>query len=453
MINIKILYDLLFIFFTIELISCEKKNINIQNFMNFTDNYTSNTDYIENGMSNFNDNCSTRNISYYNTPENIYFSNIKNIIYNNENYTFHNYPRKNKNGNWPTFTKYNNITKCFDPWPNEKNKDSFSSVINFEFDQENNIYILDEGNSVCPNITITKFNISGFYLGQYKIDDNNSNKNLSDFVIDTINNYIYITYSTDNKYGIYVKDMNNTDNAKKVIIDYDELKIDDNYIISKIINEYFENVAKRVINIALSCDSKVLFLSPLSSRKIFSISTETIRTMNNNETITKDQVNEAFKNDFSSSIVAGNLGNLYFTGLENKNFYRAGQFDNKLTEFDYKGLNQGNNSLLTEEGFLPLKLSINNGSLYIYYKDLLNVIKSNKLTTKIYNATIDKENSYVYKCAGLNYKWNIISYTIWGVFAFILCFIVIFVLIENRQDKDYDYKKNNEEQQILKKKS
>ena len=205
----------------------------------------------------------------------------------------------------------------------------------------------------------------------------------------------------------------NEEFAKTVSIDYNKLKYDDKFIISNVINEYFENVAKRVINMALSCDSKVLFLSPLSSQKIFSVLTETIISNKTTE-IKNEQVNEAFKNDFSSSIIAGNLGNLFFTGLENKNLFRAGQFDNKLTEFDYKGFNQGNDLNLTQ-GLLPLKLSINNGSLYIYYKDLLNVTGNIEftITTEVYNATIDKENSYVYKCAGLNYKWTIISYIIW----------------------------------------
>ena len=460
MINIKIFYNLLFIFFVIELISCDKNYIIVYPENSFTDKYTNSCQKNEELI---NDTFTIKEMFYNNTPENIYFSNIKYL--DNDN-IFQNYPKKNINNEDPTFIKYNS-SGCYS-WPINitqkcskfSNYSYFTSITSFEFDKDGNIYILDEGNSECP-IKVQKIDKEGKILNTYIIDNNTKDIILSDFVIDTKNNYIYITYSIstngndkiNDEYGIYVKNMGDTNSAtKKVSINYDKLKFDDNYNISNIINTYFENVAKRVINMALSCDSKVLFLSPLSSQKIFSVLTETIISNETTE-IKKEQVNEAFKNDFSSSMIAGNLGNLYFTGLEKKTLYRAGQFDNKLTEFDYKGLNQGNGSDLVQ-GFLPLKLSINNGFLYLNYKNLSSVTENKNfyIRTIIYNATIDKEKSYVYKCAGLNYKWNIITLIIWGIFAFILFFIAIFVFIENRQDKDYDYKKNNEEQ-ILKKKS
>ena len=73
-------------------------------------------------------------------------------------------------------------------------------------DEENNIYLLDEGNDNCP-IRIFKFNAAGQFINKYKIYNrsNNNNINLTNFVIDKINNYYYIPFtdiSDDKKYKV-----------------------------------------------------------------------------------------------------------------------------------------------------------------------------------------------------------------------------------------------------------
>jgi hypothetical protein len=150
-------------------------------------------------------------------------------------------------------------------------------------------------------------------------------------------------------------------------------------------------------------------------------------------------VNEAYKNDATSSLVSSNLGNLYLTGIEENNtIYVAGQIDNDLTIFNYKGIEKikGNGMHFQTD------LSISNGTLYIICKDIIHNDDNFTVFTNVYLTNIDKEKSYVYKCAGLSFKWDFKSYIIWGIFLFIVCFVLVFVFIENKEDKDIN-KKNN----------
>ena len=443
--KLRILYYLLFIFLIFELIYCDNEELNLDFFKKFTEIYKKSINEDKESNTKNNDSC-IGEISYLNnTYEDIYLGNIKILEIKNEKYIFRNFPRKNTKIS-ATFTLYNENKTCFESWPKKENNentfysDEFISVVDFEFDNEDNIYILDEGNK---SIIIYKYNVTGSQLNKIIIDHqfNISNLVLSDFVIDQINNYFYIAYSYDNvnnasKYGIIKNNMKNDSNIIKIVLNFEMKKYDEEYKLkNKFINNYFNNDIKKYINIALSCDGQVLFLSLLSSKKIFSIPTEYIITQDKE----KFTINEAYKNDLSFSIKSGNLGNLYLAGIEKHKIYIAGQIDNDLSIFDYRGLN----SINTYDNCSYSKISINNGVLYFICKTLMNDNNENiTLVTIITNRSIEKEKSYVYKCAGLNYKWDLKSYIIWGLFSLILCFVLVFVFIENKQDKDIN-KKNN----------
>ena len=367
---------------------------------------------------------------------------LENIIYLNEKEIFCNFPR-GINESYPTFVKFENDT--YKPWPNEGyNNKTFISIISFDFDNEDNIYILDEGNN-NNSIILYKFNNKGEKLKQYKILVNKSTTlNIIDFVIDKINKYIYIsyynqTYNEKDEYeiGFLVKKLNNDDyKTKKVVLKDQKLKYDDKYDLeSNLIKNHFPDVTKKYISMSLSCDGKVLFFSPLSSRMIFSVLTETIR---NNDNISLKNVNEAYKNDASHTMIYGNLGNLYFNGIENNVTYIAGQIDNDLTIFDYKGIDTREND---KKMTFVTKMNIRDGFLYIICKDIEEDEEIYTVKTKIFRTEIDKEKSYVYKCAGLSHKWEWNSYVIWILFFLIVIFVLVFVFIENKEDKDINKNK------------
>ena len=350
---------------------------------------------------------------------------------------FSNYPRKSSSTK-STFGKFEN--EKFTPWPNDEynsndgNCSKFISIVNFEFDEDNNIYLLDEGSSNCP-IKLYKFNSEGIVLENYTIYNRASNidtLNVSNFVIDTTNDYIYIAYSNLTKQqenaGIFIlklKDQNTT--AKALTLNGQNFLIDENYI-SPITNNI------KFVNIALSCDGKYIIFCPLSSKMFYSIPTKKIRE-ESVKSISFNDVNAAYKNDLSSSLISGNLGNLYLTGLEKNAIYIAEQIDYELSFFDFKILEKIENKYEPTEK--PNKIFIDDGDLYIVYKNTSKKVNN----TRIYKTFIDNENSYINKCDGLKYNLKLSSEFIWIFILLIIIYILFIIYIENKQDRDINKKK------------
>ena len=401
----------------------------------------------------------TYNIKTVQKPEKLYYGKIKML----KNRTMlKNRPKWESKDNNPTFFIINGDES--NPWPakyfinNTKNKkinidscEVLFSVIDFEIDSKENIYILDEGNNSCPISLYIFDSKTGSRIGKYKIFEKaNNEKNVTNFVLDTINNLIYIAYNVfkkeTNEYeiGILVKDLTDENNfeIKEVKIDK-ELKRDERYNLSSdFLNQNFENITHKILNLALSCDSEVLFFCPLSTRKIYSVLTKDLLSSDIGE-IKPSIINEAYKDDASSALISSNLGNLYLTGIEKKSIYIAGQIDNDLSIFNYKGIDKRNKIKDNKELYFPTDLAISDGNLNIISKHFIKEGEDKIiLTTTIFETPIDKEKSYVYKCGGLSYKWDFKSYIIWGIFLLILCFILVFVFVENKEDKDIN-KKNN----------
>ena len=172
-----------------------------------------------------------------------------------------------------------------------------------------------------------------------------------------------------------------------------------------------------------------LFFSPLASRMIYSIKTESI--IRKSENI---YINEAYKNESTSAMVVSSLGNLYFAGIENKKIYMQGQVYNDLSIFNFKGfVTRENNSMNW-----VTSLSIDEGSLYINsVKEVKEVKEDNiNVTLEIYRTEINNEKSYVYKCSGLGFKWTPNAYVIWSLFFIFVLAICTFVYYENKQDEE-----------------
>ena len=140
------------------------------------------------------------------------------------------------------------------------------------------------------------------------------------------------------------------------------------------------------------------------------------------------------------------MGNLYFIGLEKNLVYISDLVDDKLYGFNYKGLrNISFNKSFIKEKFLPIKITINNGYLYVLsngYSTNENKILQFKNNYTIYYALINKDKPYIFSCAGLKYQWQPQSYIIWGIFLIIVIFVLVFVVIGNKQDKDINIKNN-----------
>ena len=365
---------------------------------------------------------------------------LENIKFLNDKEIFANFPIGNKNVS-STFTKYNFESQQFEPWPNNTNFTGFNSVISFEFGQKNSIYILDNKEK---NISLYKFDLQGNLLQNYIL--NYSNLTLIDFLLDENNLYSYISYykESNNETGFLILDLEKVE-YHKVILKDNELKFDETYIL---LNRFYknikeiDNIKKCLISMTLTCDGEVLIFSPLSSRKIFSVLTKKLQNTETNS-ITKDDISEAYKNDATSAMILSDLGNLYLTGIENDITYIAGQIDYDLSIFNYKGIEAitMENDIQDRNKPIPVKISIGNENLYVIYKSI-NGTKKDTYTIKnyIFKSKLGKEKSYVNKCVGITYKWSLISIVFWGIFIIIVIFVLIFVLVGNEQDKDINKK-------------
>lgn len=436
--NISKIFSYILIIFLNFKYNCSDDNPTIQFYFDFNITYEINS---------YNSNNSNNSYIY---PDNLLFGNIKFLDDNN---IFYNIPRNNNNSinNSATFVKLNRTSGEYECWPNETyNKlsnmescDGFVSIIAFEFDNNNNIYLLDEGNDICP-IILYKFNSERERLENYTIFENKTERlNIIDFVLDKVNNYIYISFynNTDNidseyEEGFIIKKLDkDTKEANIVFLEDEKLKFDKEYKFSNnFTDNNFQDINKKLISTTLSCDGDVLFFAPISSRMIYSIKTKKLRKLKNN-VIKIDDVNESYKNDASSAMVSSNLGNLYLNGLEKGVIYIAGQIDKDLTIFDYKGVDKREKNDEREMDW-PSKMSIYDGNLYIICK---NIVKNNGdtfyLITQVFKLSIYKEKSYVYKCAGIGQKWDWETYSVWILFVAIVIFVLVFVFIGNKEDK------------------
>ena len=152
------------------------------------------------------------------------------------------------------------------------------------------------------------------------------------------------------------------------------------------------------------------------------------------------QINEAYKNDASSSLITSNMGNLYFAGFEQNVIYIIAQIDNDLSEFDYRSFGKIE---IDEDISYISKISLANGVLYLTAKTFLSDgnFKSELIKIEIEEGN-SYEKSYMNRCSGLIYKYDWKSYSVWIIFCLIVIFIVVFVLVENKQDFDNNKKEN-----------
>ena len=360
---------------------------------------------------------------------------------------FYNFPRIKNNAeqydNKSTFLSLEGDN--YKAWPNEEmnkkeestNCSRFISIIDFDFDYEGSIYLLDEGEPDTCSTKIYKYNIKEKkQLQSIKVllIEQPNILVLNGFVIDTINNYTYIAYyiknESSNNVGIIAKSLENENSEyyKRELKDT-KYKIDKKYNFSQNVSV---NIEAMKINIALSCDGEYLFFSPLASRMIYSIKTESFITKSENI-----YINEAYKNESTSALVVSSLGNLYFAGIENKKIYIQYQVYNDLSIFNFKGFVSRENDSMN----WVTSLSIDDGFLYINSVKEVKEIKIDNnsninVTLEIYSAKFDNEKSYVYKCSGLGFKWTLNAIFIWIIFLIVVCIICTFVYYGNKQDEE-----------------
>lgn len=367
-----------------------------------------------------------------------------------------------------TIAKYNKEQKYFEPWPsleiNQRHEKSdpsgINSVLGFEIDDEDNIYILDQGkvnNSVAleGSIKLLKYSLNdSSFLKEYKFNSEIADLKssfLNDVVIDKNKNLAYISDSgisidgniTHYKPGIIVLNLN-TSISHRILTSHFSVFPDESFwlhIDNKPVNEE-KQMLTGADGIALSCDGEALFYCPLTGRMIYSILTSDIENFINEG---KDiNVYHAFKKEASDGLLASSKGNLYMTGIETGSIYISYEVEQDLLRFDYKDFDGyiGNVSSMW-----PDTLAMYDGYLYFVTNQLNNFPhnidyinpKNGKYNFAIMRFSVGNDDSYIKGCSGFGGNWGVGSIIIWICFAVIILIVLSFVLMgSNNQEEVID---------------
>ena len=369
-----------------------------------------------------------------------------------------------------TFAKYNNITNNFEPWPsieiNQRYKtfdsSGLNSVLGFEIDNEDNLYILDQGKiknntALEGSIKLLKFSKEGQLLKEYifnsKIADPD-NSFLNDIVIDQDKKIAYISDSgiardgdiSHYMPGIIVLDLENITNIHRILSKHSSVKPDESFWLH-IDNKPVKNKDPMLTGadgIALSCNGDTLFFCPLTGRMIYSILTKDIEKAIKSGDTENIKVYEGFKKEASDGLLASSKGNLYMTGIETGSIYISKEIEQDLLRFDYKDFDlfEGNISTMW-----PDTLAIYKEYLYFVSNQLNNFPDNidyiNPLNGKynfaILRFKVGNDESYIKGCSGFGQDWGVGSIIIWICFAVIILIVLSFVLMgSNNQEEVID---------------
>eukprot|EP01080_Neovahlkampfia_damariscottae_P003781 gene3781-6942_t len=307
-----------------------------------------------------------------------------------------------------TLMKLNTKSNLFEPFPSwEINKKLLKSVLGFEIDSKNRIWILDMAlseNNIEKNgmkliiWDLNKNELIKIYTFKEGIEVYRDNSFLNDIVVDDKNDIAYISDS-----GMPVGEGNS--NFKSALLTY-EMKTNrvnryfeshksmlpdpDVWIISSSKKCFIDEPMKTGVDgIALSCDKKTLYWTPLTSRSLYSISTKDL--FKNDETKIKFVGHKKIASD---GLICSNKNECFVTDLETNSIY---SFNTK------KNFKDSYKRVIKHDQFLiwPDTFSIFKNSIYFVSNNLCTFLKKemnfNNFNFYISKLKIDGE-SYVHGC-------------------------------------------------------
>jgi hypothetical protein len=391
--------------------------------------------------------------------------------------------------------------KYWQPWPSDqyaippspKDKQEqlkFYSIMGFEIDNSQNIYLLDQGIILKENNTIMYntsklmiFDKDGKEKKIYFFDELDfTTAFLTDIVVDQSKKYAYITDS-----GIL---LNNQSIPRIIVIDLENEKIykilnnninfkpDENISIAYSENEmynYFTNITG-LNNIQITCDGEMIFFSSLKSKMLYTVSTKDISDAINNYIKTKEEnylnnikINIVNKNLISQSFLLTSKNNIFMTNMDKGSIRISYSFDqNNLLKHNFNDFSE----------FKPEKIMVNwpssvdiyNGILYLldnnyhnrhnqknetnkaYYNNGLNDEGDEEenetvILHAIYTANVtNDEYSYKKGCSIYIFKLNIFTIFILSWFGIILIIVIFLMIIVNMDTSNKKTKKQIEDE-------
>lgn len=365
-----------------------------------------------------------------------------------------------------TLAKLDPKTKSFIPWPSESENDvsdpkMLQSVLGFEIHNDT-IYVLDQGivnqqEAKKGSMKVVVYNVNGTRNTSYDLTNmtNPTNSFLNDIVIDPEKKIAYISDSgnplnpNEQHFPQILKLYLNASSSEESNPTVEKLLEPQHYSLMPE-DTYWLTINGKKVNpdspmktgvdgIALSCDYKILYYTPLTSKKLYSLNVDTY----NQDEFTKGniKVSEAYKNISSDGILASKNGVLYMTSLEDGRIYIKKDMDDDLDNFSYKNMNY---SIGNDTTLWPDTLALFNSSLYfisnqlhLFIHDETKFDDPSVLNFRIYNISIaDDDGSYIEGCRNGGYSWTITNIVIWIVFAVLILVVLSFVLMSSHKQEE-----------------
>lgn len=319
---------------------------------------------------------------------------------------------------------------------------ALQSVLGFEIDLDDNIWVLDQAlvNNVfvAGAAKLNKYKLNGELIQSFNLTDFTNEKYsfLNDLVLDTKNNFIYISDSGALYPGFIVVDLN-TNNIWRTLTNHSSTIPDPSLWI--VINEkkVYETSPTQtgVDGIALSCDRRTLYYTPLTSRTLHYIDTSYLRSAYN-EDISGKTVTLGYKKSASDGLMGSEKGKIYITAIELNSVLKVDDISRSPTDFHYADFKHVINS---PHAVWPDTLGFYNKErrLYAMCNQLQNFM-SNQINFLdplngdanfyIWSAYVD-DRSYLEGCDYSSTGTTEIGFPTWAALLLVICLFLFFTMI------------------------
>ena len=202
-----------------------------------------------------------------------------------------------------------------DWWMNNlTNPIGFKSVSAFEIDLDGNFWLVDQGAKL-----LLKLDHFGALLDSYDFSNcTNESSEIVDMALDLDRDFAYL--SDLGRQALIVLNLNERTSAS-FLHDHYSVKPDPSLWLTIENSRVFstQQLNQGIGGIALSCDKRDLYYSPITSRDLFAISTQYLRKPGNHTE--SKVVNLGYKNTASKGIIISEKGNMYLSDLRHSNVY------------------------------------------------------------------------------------------------------------------------------------